>query len=106
MKTLKQLRGILETPVKQDENILLGKTIKEPLREDVVDQLRSVVKKKKESSFPDKQNCWSCSEFFYFSNILEQKKLCPRNFSISSLDCSGALLEFVIDGLKNFASPG
>ena len=49
MKTLKQLRGILETPVKQDENILLGKTIKEPLKEDVVDQLRSVVKKKKET---------------------------------------------------------
>ena len=50
MKTLKQFRGILETPVKQDKNILLGKTIKEPLKEDVVDQLRSVVKKKKESS--------------------------------------------------------
>ena len=49
MKTLKQFRGILETPVKQDKNILLGKTIKEPLKEDVVDQLRSVVKKKKES---------------------------------------------------------
>ena len=33
MKTLKQLRGILDTPVTQDENILLGNTTKEPLEE-------------------------------------------------------------------------
>ena len=49
MKTLKQLRGILETPVMQDENILLGKTPKEPLEEDVEKQLRTVVKKKREA---------------------------------------------------------
>jgi len=49
MKTLKQLRGILETPVMQDENILLGKTSKEPLEEDVEKQLRAVVKKKREA---------------------------------------------------------
>ena len=49
MKTLKQLRGILETPVTQDENILLGKTTKEPLEEDVEKQLRAVVKKKREA---------------------------------------------------------
>jgi hypothetical protein len=49
MKTLKQLRGILETPVMQDENILLGKTPKEPLEEDVEKQLRAVVKKKREA---------------------------------------------------------
>ena len=35
MKTLKQLRGIIETPVTQDDNILLGKITKEPLEEDV-----------------------------------------------------------------------
>ena len=50
MKTLKQLRGILETPVMQDENILLGKTPKEPLEEDVEKQLRAVVKKKREAN--------------------------------------------------------
>ena len=49
MKTLKQFRGILETPVKQEENILLGKITKESLEEDVEKQLRSVVKKKKEA---------------------------------------------------------
>ena len=49
MKTLKQLRGILETPVEQEESILLGKTTKEPLEEDVEKQLRSVVKKKREA---------------------------------------------------------
>ena len=49
MKTLKQLRGILESPVEQEESILLGKTTKEPLEEDVEKQLRSVVKKKKEA---------------------------------------------------------
>ena len=49
MKTLKQLRGILETPVEQDENILLGKITKEPLEEDVEKQLRAVVKKKREA---------------------------------------------------------
>ena len=49
MKTLKQLRGILETPVEQEESILLGKTTKEHLEEDVEKQLRSVVKKKKEA---------------------------------------------------------
>ena len=49
MKTLKQFRGILETPIKQEKNILLGKTTKEPLEEDVEKQLRSVVKKKKEA---------------------------------------------------------
>ena len=49
MKTLKQLRGILETPVIQDENILLGKTPKGPLEEDVEKQLRAVVKKKREA---------------------------------------------------------
>ncbi len=50
MKTLKQFRGILETPIKQEKNILLGKTTKEPLEEDVEKQLRSVVKKKKEAN--------------------------------------------------------
>ena len=49
MKTLKQFRGILETPVKQEENILLGKITKESLEEDVEKQLRSVVKKKREA---------------------------------------------------------
>ena len=49
MKTLKQLRGILEIPVKQEESILLGKTTKEPLEEDVEKQLRAVVKKKREA---------------------------------------------------------
>ena len=49
MKTLKQLRGILETPVKQEESILLGKTTKKPLEEDVEKQLRAVVKKKREA---------------------------------------------------------
>ena len=49
MKTLKQLRGILEIPVKQEENILLGKITEEPLEEDVEKQLRAVVKKKREA---------------------------------------------------------
>ena len=49
MKTLKQLRGILESPVEQEESILLGKTTKEPLEEDVEKQLRAVVKKKREA---------------------------------------------------------
>ena len=49
MKTLKQLRGILETPIKQEENILGGTTTKIPLEEDVEKQLRAVVKKKKEA---------------------------------------------------------
>ena len=49
MKTLKQLRGILETPVTQDENILLGKITEEPLEEDDEKQLRAVVKKKREA---------------------------------------------------------
>ena len=49
MKTLKQLRGILETPVTQDENILLGKITEEPLEEDVEKQIRAVVKKKREA---------------------------------------------------------
>ena len=49
MKTLKQLRGILETPVEQDDNILIGKISKEPLEEDVEKQLRAVVKKKREA---------------------------------------------------------
>ena len=49
MKTLKQFRGILETPIKQEESILLGKTTKEPLEEDVEKQLRAVVKKKREA---------------------------------------------------------
>jgi hypothetical protein len=49
MKTLKQLRGILETPVEQDDSILLGKISKEPLEEDVEKQLRAVVKKKREA---------------------------------------------------------
>ena len=48
MKTLKQLRGILETPVKQEEGIEIGK-IQEPLEEDVEKQLRAVVKKKREA---------------------------------------------------------
>ena len=39
MKTLKQLRGILETPVEQDDNILIGKMPKLPLEEDVEKQL-------------------------------------------------------------------
>ena len=49
MKTLKQLRGILETPVEQDDSILLGKITTEPLEEDVEKQLRAVVKKKREA---------------------------------------------------------
>ena len=49
MKTLKQFRGILESPVKQEENILLGKITEEPLEEDVEKQLRAVVKKKREA---------------------------------------------------------
>ena len=49
MKTLKQLRGIIEAPVTQDENILLGKITEEPLEEDVEKQLRAVVKKKREA---------------------------------------------------------
>ena len=48
MKTLKQLRGILELPSKQEESIQIGK-IKIPLEEDVEKQLRAVVKKKKEA---------------------------------------------------------
>ena len=48
MKTLKQLRGILEVPVKQEESIQMG-NIKTPLEEDVEKQLRAVVKKKKEA---------------------------------------------------------
>ena len=48
MKTLKQLRGILELPSKQKESIQIGK-IKIPLEEDVEKQLRAVVKKKKEA---------------------------------------------------------
>ena len=48
MKTLKQLRGILELPSKQKESIQIGK-IKTPLEEDVEKQLRAVVKKKKEA---------------------------------------------------------
>ena len=49
MKTLKQLRGILETPVEQDDNILIGKMPKLSLEEDVEKQLRAVVKKKREA---------------------------------------------------------
>ena len=48
MKTLKQLRGILELPSKQEESIQIG-SIKTPLEEDVEKQLRAVVKKKKEA---------------------------------------------------------
>ena len=48
MKTLKQLRGILELPSKQKESIQIGK-IKTPLEEDVEKQLRAVVKRKKEA---------------------------------------------------------
>ena len=48
MKTLKELRGILEVPVKQEESIQMG-SIKTPLEEDVEKQLRAVVKKKKEA---------------------------------------------------------
>ena len=48
MKTLKQLRGILEVSVKQEESIQMG-SIKTPLEEDVEKQLRAVVKKKKEA---------------------------------------------------------
>ena len=48
MKTLKQLRGILELPLKQEESIQIG-NIKTPLEEDVEKQLRAVVKKKKEA---------------------------------------------------------
>ena len=48
MKTLKQFRGILTIPTKQDESIQIG-TIKVSLEEDVEKQLRSVVKKKKEA---------------------------------------------------------
>ncbi len=55
MKTLKQLRGILETPVEQDDSILLGKITKEPLEEDVEKQLRAVVKKKREADIKFKQ---------------------------------------------------
>jgi|TARA_R110002096_G_scaffold389219_1_gene583609 hypothetical protein len=49
MKTLKQLRGIVKSPIKQDEHIQIGNLDKNLLREDVEKQLRSVVKKKKES---------------------------------------------------------
>ena len=49
MKTLKQLRGILESPVKQDKSISFGKITEESLEEDVEKQLRAVVKKKKEA---------------------------------------------------------
>ena len=49
MKTLKQLRGILESPVKQDKSISFGKITEESLEEDVEKQLRTVVKKKKEA---------------------------------------------------------
>ena len=48
MKTLKQFRGILELPTKQEESIQIG-SIKTPLEEDVEKQLRAVVKKKKEA---------------------------------------------------------
>ena len=48
MKTLKELRGILEVSVKQEESIQMG-SIKTPLEEDVENQLRIVVKKKKEA---------------------------------------------------------
>jgi len=48
MKTLKQLRGILELPSKQEESILMG-NVKVPLEEDVEKQLRAVVKRKKEA---------------------------------------------------------
>ena len=49
MKTLKQLRGILESPVKQDKSMSFGKITEESLEEDVEKQLRAVVKKKKEA---------------------------------------------------------
>ena len=49
MKTLKQLRGILESPVKQDKSMSFGKITEESLEEDVEKQLRTVVKKKKEA---------------------------------------------------------
>ena len=48
MKTLKQLRGILELPAKQEESIGIGKIV-HPLEENVEKQLRAVVKKKKEA---------------------------------------------------------
>ena len=43
MKTLKQLRGILETPVEQDDSILVGKFPKQPLEEDVEKSLTEVI---------------------------------------------------------------
>ena len=49
MKTLKQLRGILESPVKQDKSMSFGKITEESLEEDVEKQLRTVIKKKKEA---------------------------------------------------------
>ena len=49
MKTLKQLRGILESPVKQDKSMSFGKITEVSLEEDVEKQLRTVVKKKKEA---------------------------------------------------------
>ena len=49
MKTLKQLRGILESPLKQDKSMSFGKITEESLEEDVEKQLRAVVKKKKEA---------------------------------------------------------
>ena len=49
MKTLKQLRGILESPVKQDKSMSFGKITEESIEEDVEKQLRTVVKKKKEA---------------------------------------------------------
>ena len=49
MKTLKQLRGILESPVKQDKSMSFRKITEESLEEDVEKQLRTVVKKKKEA---------------------------------------------------------
>ena len=48
MKTLKQFRGILETPSNEDHSIMIG-DIETSLEENVEKQLRAVVKKKKEA---------------------------------------------------------
>ena len=49
MKTLKQFKKSIGIPLKERKSVEEVIRAKEPLTEDVVDQLRSVVKKKKEA---------------------------------------------------------
>ena len=54
MKTLKQLRGIIETPVTQDDNILLGKITKEPQEQQIIpieNLNKEEIKEEKEENF-------------------------------------------------------